>query len=84
MTYKLFLDTSCGLDFVLKKKLEREGIVVPNLPFKDNREDYIKNNIKTTPVLFKFDTDGNCDIIKGVDDIFEELKKGRDYYAQDA
>ena len=83
--YKLFLNKKYGVDFLLAKKLEKEGIEYDYISHyeegKADKELYKKYNIKSTPVLLTFyeDKDGYIDEVCGrltnTDDIVEFFKQ---------
>lgn len=59
---------------MLKRKMEKEGLVFPFLTFKENVKQYRKYNIRCTPVFLKFDKDGAYDTIVGMEEILKELR----------
>ena len=74
MKHILFLNEWEGLGFMLKRKLDREKIVVEYLDSKSNAKDFKKYNIKTTPVLIILDKKEESDRITSTDEIVEYLK----------
>lgn len=72
--YKLFLNPNQGPDFMLRSKISKAGLEVDYLLLQDNKEEYKKYGIRSTPKLLIFDNEGNYDTIVGMEEILKELK----------
>lgn len=76
-SYILFMNPCWGVDYTLKKKLEKE-----NIPFefvsmygsKEEKKLYKKHEIRLTPALLAFDKNTVVDKLVTVDEIVEFLK----------
>ena len=80
--YKLFLNKCYGVDYMLMRKLEKEGIEYDYISHyeegKADKELYKKYNIKSTPVLLTFFEDDNEEVngrLTNTDDIVEFFKQ---------
>ena len=74
MNHILFLNEWEGLGFMLKRKLEKEQIEETWLNLKDNPKEFIKYNVKTTPVLVILDKNIESDRLTSIEEIVEYLK----------
>ena len=75
MTLTLLTSTTCGPCTVLKNKLKTLKLEVNTKDYSnpEDKEFFIKHNIRSVPRLVVEDSD-NVEIIQGIDDIVERIK----------
>ena len=81
MSYILFMNPCYGVDYTLKKKMEREAVEYTSLSIfgtEEEKELYTKHGIRTTPVLLVLDNDIVVDRIVAVSEIVDYLKNVSD------
>jgi glutaredoxin len=77
MTITLATSKTCGPCRVVKNKLESLGLVVEikDYTIPEDMEFFRTHNIRSVPRLVLDDGEGNVEIIQGIDDIVEAVKK---------
>ena len=78
MKHILFLNKCYGVDFMLIRRLDKEGIEYDYVSLNDegkvDKSLYTKYNVRSTPMLLVLDNDVESDRLKSTDEIVEYLK----------
>ncbi len=79
MTVTLLTNKTCGPCMVVKNKLKALNLEVDIKDFSnaDDQEIFRKYSIKSVPRLLIEDDEGNIEIIQGIDDIVDRIKKSK-------
>jgi glutaredoxin len=80
MTVTLLTNKTCGPCTVVKNKLKALNIEVDTKDFSnaDDQEIFRKHNIRSVPRLLIEDGESDVQIIQGIDDIVDAIKKHKE------